>query len=80
MNRLSPPALRLTVSPLPPVRSGVADYARDLLPHVARDFDVELFVDDRHPLAAEGRYCDLPVHPGATEAASRLAARWPALA
>jgi len=53
------------VSPLPPVRSGIADYARDLLPHVARDFDVELFVDDRHPLAAEGRYRDVPVHPAA---------------
>jgi len=53
------------VSPLPPVRSGIADYARDLLPYVARDFDVELFVDDRHPLAAEGRYQGLPVHRGA---------------
>jgi glycosyltransferase involved in cell wall biosynthesis len=51
------------VSPLPPVRSGIADYARDLLPHVARDFDVELFVDDRHPLATDGRYEGMPVRP-----------------
>jgi glycosyltransferase involved in cell wall biosynthesis len=35
------------VGPLPPVRSGIADYARDLLPHIAADFDVEVFVDDR---------------------------------
>jgi len=39
------------VGPLPPVRSGIADYARDLLPYVARDFDVEIFVEDRHATA-----------------------------
>jgi glycosyltransferase involved in cell wall biosynthesis len=36
------------VGPLPPVRSGIADYARDLIPHIAAAFDVEVFVDDRH--------------------------------
>lgn len=51
------------VSPLPPVRSGIADYARDLLPHVARDFDVEVFVDERHPLLRDERYQSLAVRP-----------------
>jgi glycosyltransferase involved in cell wall biosynthesis len=50
------------VCPLPPVRSGIADYARDLLPLVARDFAVECFVDDRHPLAGR-RFGEIPVHP-----------------
>ncbi|MET0154072.1 MAG: glycosyltransferase [Candidatus Binatia bacterium] len=51
------------VSPLPPVRSGIADYASDLLPFVARDFAVEVFVDERHPLLRDGVYHALPVHP-----------------
>lgn len=51
------------VSPLPPVRSGIADYTRDLLPHVARDFDVEVFVDERHPLLGSGRYHSAAVRP-----------------
>lgn len=52
-----PPRPRLAiVSPLPPVRSGIADYTRDLLPHVARDFDVEVFVDERHPPLVDGSY------------------------
>ena len=53
------------VSPFPPVRSGIADYARDLLPHLAPDFEVEVFVDDRHPLVAEGAYGALRLNPGA---------------
>ncbi len=53
------------VGPLPPVRSGIADYARDLLPHLVEDFEVEVFVDDRHPLVAEGAYGTLRLHPGA---------------
>jgi glycosyltransferase involved in cell wall biosynthesis len=51
------------VSPLPPVRSGISDYATDLLPHVAQDFAIEVFVDERHPLLREGLYQSLPVHP-----------------
>jgi glycosyltransferase involved in cell wall biosynthesis len=51
------------VSPLPPVRSGIADYASDLLPYVARDFAVEVFVDERHPVLRDGDYQSLPVHP-----------------
>ena len=30
------------VSPLPPVRSGIADYSRDLLPHLAAEADVRV--------------------------------------
>lgn len=51
------------VSPLPPVRSGISDYAADLLPHVAGDFAIEVFVDERHPLLREGAYQAFPVHP-----------------
>jgi len=50
------------VSPLPPVRSGISDYAMDLLPHVSQDFSVEVFVDERHPVLREGTYQSLPVH------------------
>ena len=51
------------VSPLPPVRSGISDYAADLLPHVTEDFTIEVFVDERHPLLREGVYHSFPVHP-----------------
>lgn len=44
----SRPAMAI-VGPLPPLRSGIADYTRDLLPYVARDFDVEVFVDEHQP-------------------------------
>jgi glycosyltransferase involved in cell wall biosynthesis len=38
-----PSALRLDyVSPLPPVRSGIADYSRDLLPHLAARCDLRV--------------------------------------
>jgi glycosyltransferase involved in cell wall biosynthesis len=60
------------VSPLPPVRSGIADYARDLLPHLLESFEVEVFVDERHPLVAQGRYGALPLHRG-TELGRRFA-------
>ncbi len=33
------------VSPLPPERSGIADYAADLLPELARHYDIEAIVD-----------------------------------
>jgi glycosyltransferase involved in cell wall biosynthesis len=33
-------------SPLPPMRSGIADYSAELLPHLAAHLEVELFVDD----------------------------------
>jgi len=33
------------VSPLPPQKSGIADYAAELLPYLARHFEVDLFVE-----------------------------------
>jgi glycosyltransferase involved in cell wall biosynthesis len=33
-------------SPLPPQRSGIADYSAELLPHLAQYLDIELFVDE----------------------------------
>jgi len=39
--------LRLAyASPLPPQRTGIADYSAELLPHLARHADIDLFVDD----------------------------------
>ena len=32
-------------SPLPPQRTGIADYSAELLPHLARHADIELYVD-----------------------------------
>jgi glycosyltransferase involved in cell wall biosynthesis len=40
------------VSPLPPAPSGIADYAAELLPHLAKQFDIELVVDAGRPLIA----------------------------
>lgn len=34
------------VSPLPPQRSGIADYSADLLPELARYYDIELILQD----------------------------------
>ena len=33
------------------------------MPHVAEDFTIEVFVDERHPLLREGVYHSFPVHP-----------------
>jgi glycosyltransferase involved in cell wall biosynthesis len=41
------------VSPLPPVRSGIADYSRDLLPHLASICDLRVIRLPGQPLAAE---------------------------
>jgi glycosyltransferase involved in cell wall biosynthesis len=50
--RLRPPPLDL-VTPLPPVRSGIADYSRDLLPHLAALADVRLIRLPGQPVAPE---------------------------
>jgi glycosyltransferase involved in cell wall biosynthesis len=47
-----PPRLDL-VSPLPPVRSGIADYSLDLLPHLASLADVRLIRLPGQPVAPE---------------------------
>ena len=41
------------VSPLPPVRSGIADYSVDLLPHLAARADVRLIHLTGQPVAPE---------------------------
>jgi len=43
------------VSPLPPVRSGIADYSMDLLPHLAARADVRVFALADQPVAPEVR-------------------------
>jgi glycosyltransferase involved in cell wall biosynthesis len=41
------PRKRLAIfTPLPPCRSGIADYNARFLPHLARHFDIDLYVDD----------------------------------
>ena len=41
-------------SPLPPARSGIADYTRELLPHLLRHADVAVFSDTPHPAPVPG--------------------------
>jgi glycosyltransferase involved in cell wall biosynthesis len=41
------------VSPLPPVRSGIADYSRDLLPHLARHCDLRVVAVPGQEITAE---------------------------
>lgn len=43
------------LSPLPPVRSGIADYSMDLLPHLAARADVRVFALADQPVAPEVR-------------------------
>lgn len=46
------------ISPLPPDRSGIADYSASMLPYWARYFEIELVVDDHPPELGEvaGRF------------------------
>lgn len=48
-------------SPLPPMKSGIADYSAELLPHLAEHCEIELIVDEgfRPDPAVSGRF---PVH------------------
>jgi glycosyltransferase involved in cell wall biosynthesis len=48
-------------SPLPPQRSGIADYSAELLPHLAEHLDLELFVDEGTRVDPEIR-ARFPVH------------------
>lgn len=36
------------LSPLPPARSGIADYSAELLPELARHYDIDVIVDQEH--------------------------------
>jgi glycosyltransferase involved in cell wall biosynthesis len=58
-------------SPLPPRRSGIADYSAELLPHLAAHLDVALVVEDG--LRLEGELARFPVLP-ARELPRRLGA------
>jgi glycosyltransferase involved in cell wall biosynthesis len=40
------------VSPMPPARSGIADYSAELLPHLARHFEVDVIIDPAQPRVA----------------------------
>jgi glycosyltransferase involved in cell wall biosynthesis len=41
------PRKRLAIfTPLPPLRSGIADYNKEFLPYLSRHFDIDLYVDD----------------------------------
>ena len=46
------------ISPLPPERSGIADYSAELLPQLARYYDVEIVIEQAHfdPASIEGSY------------------------
>lgn len=48
-------------SPLPPQRSGIADYSAELLPHLANHCDIELIVDDNVRPEA-GLAARFPIH------------------
>jgi glycosyltransferase involved in cell wall biosynthesis len=58
-------------SPLPPARTGIADYSRELLPCLARLTDITLFVDESADVS-EAIAAEFPVH--TTHAYARM--RW----
>ena len=49
------------VSPLPPLGSGIADYSAELLPHLARHLDLQVFAEAASDLRVE--QAGLPVRP-----------------
>lgn len=66
-------SLRLdVVSPLPPVRSGIADYTLDLLPHLAARADVRVVRLPGQPVAPEVEAAWHPVAAAETGAGGRL--------
>jgi len=48
-------------SPLPPQRSGIADYCAELLPQLAEHFDIELITEGGQPAA--GALAGFRAHP-----------------
>jgi glycosyltransferase involved in cell wall biosynthesis len=54
-------------SPLPPARSGIADYSAELLPYLGKHADVTLFVDPNDPVDA-ALAAAFPVHDAAAYA------------
>ncbi len=72
---LSSPPNRLAldyISPLPPVRSGIADYSMDLLPHLARRADVRVIALPGPPPTPEVEAAWHPVPAEAAEAAEAV--------
>ncbi len=66
-------ALRVDyVSPLPPVRSGIADYSRDLLPHLASRCDLRVVRLPGQEVTPELEARWHPIAPDATGAGGRL--------
>lgn len=62
--RIDPAGRRLRIayfSPMPPSRSGIADYSAELLPRLAERADVTVFTDDPAP----GQFGGLPARPPA---------------
>ncbi|MDP3670740.1 MAG: glycosyltransferase [Telluria sp.] len=49
------------ISPLPPEHSGIADYSAELIPELARFYDVELVVDQAS--VEDARLSAFPLHP-----------------
>lgn len=62
------------VSPLPPVRSGIADYSMDLLPHLAARADVRVISLADQPVAPEVRAAWHPVPSNAESIGERAGA------
>ena len=62
------------VSPLPPVRSGIADYSMDLLPHLAALADVRVLRLPGQPVApeVEAAWHPVPVEEAVRTGAGRL--------
>ena len=42
-------------TPLPPLKTGIADYVAELLPHLAYHLDIEIFVDDGYEVDSKFR-------------------------
>ncbi|QOY93855.1 glycosyltransferase [Massilia sp. UMI-21] len=49
------------VSPLPPERSGIADYSAELVPELARYYDIELVVEQDTSLVVDPRLSGFPL-------------------
>jgi glycosyltransferase involved in cell wall biosynthesis len=60
------------VSPLPPVRSGIADYSRDLIPHLSQQCDLRVVAVPGQPVAPELRKALKPVEATELGAEGRL--------
>ncbi len=53
------------VSPLPPEKSGIADYSAELVPELAQYYDIELVVDQDPGLVLDARLAGLPLRSAA---------------